>query len=41
MITDLPFVGLFKRVVRLLGPVHSDAGPAVLEAAYLNMNAWY
>ena len=40
LITDLPFIGLFKRVMQLLGPIHFEAGSAVLEAAFLNMNAW-
>lgn len=41
IITELPFVSLFKRAMRLLGPIHASAGSAVLEAAFLNINAWY
>jgi hypothetical protein len=41
IVTDLPFVGLFKRVLQVMGPIHFEAGSPVLEAAFLNMNAWY
>lgn len=40
IVTDLPYVGLFKKIVHVLGPLYFEAGHAALEAAFNNFHAW-
>lgn len=40
VLSELPFVALFKRVVQLVGSMYFEAGSAVLEVAKLNIAAW-
>ncbi|KAI8647391.1 hypothetical protein BD408DRAFT_335106 [Parasitella parasitica] len=40
LLSQHPFVGLFSRVVSILGPAYFDAGQPMLEAACMNIAQW-
>ncbi|CAO3622313.1 unnamed protein product [Cunninghamella echinulata] len=40
LISQHPFVGLFSRIVSILGPAFFDAGQPMLEAAVMNIIQW-
>ena len=40
LLTHRPYVGLYKRVIRLVGPLYFDMGKTALEAAYTNIASW-
>lgn len=41
LLSQHPFVGLFSRIVAILGPVFFDTGQPMLEAACMNIANWY
>ncbi|KYQ89269.1 hypothetical protein DLAC_09928 [Tieghemostelium lacteum] len=40
LLSDEPFVGLFKKVIEIVGPLFFDYGNTLLEVAYQNIQAW-
>jgi hypothetical protein len=41
VVTALPFVSFFKRVVHVVANMYFEAGGTVFEVAHLNAAAWY
>ncbi len=41
VITELPFITLFDRVLRIVGPLYFEVGHSALEALYKNIATWY
>jgi hypothetical protein len=40
LLSQHPYVGLFSRVVSILGPAYFDTGQPMLEAACMNITQW-
>lgn len=40
LLSQHPFVGLFSRIVSILGPAFFDTGQPMLEAACMNIVQW-
>jgi hypothetical protein len=40
LLSQHPFVGLFSRIVSILGPAFFDTGQPMLEAACMNIAQW-
>ncbi|CAK4080298.1 unnamed protein product [Aphanomyces euteiches] len=40
IVTELPFVGLYDRVLRIVGPLYFQVGNPLLEALYENVSQW-
>ncbi|RLN84993.1 hypothetical protein BBJ28_00003095 [Nothophytophthora sp. Chile5] len=41
LVSAKPYVDLYDRVLRVIGPLFFTAGPQALDAVYNNINAWY
>eukprot|EP01132_Coremiostelium_polycephalum_P011137 gene11137-13642_t len=40
LLSDEAFVGLYKKVIEIVGPLYFDHGPTLLEVAYQNIMSW-
>ena len=41
LVSTKPYVDLYDRVLRVIGPLFFKAGPQVLAAVYNNVQSWY
>jgi hypothetical protein len=41
LVTSKPFIGLFKRIMSLVGPLYFDHGDTLLESTFQNIASWY